>query len=511
MIHRIVHFCRDDLALWASALVSLSISGFLLWNYYCISADGPRYIEAAKSFYFGDLKAGLSSLYPPGYPVLLALFYKLVHDWERAGQAISLLAHLLLLFPLYALLRDLYGKSTAALSCFLGAVSPFLATYSVEVRSESLFFFLSTLTLSTFHFGMERRKTSYFFIGGLLAGFAYLVRPEALGFMILIPVVLFSLWRMQRSWGLAWIARVSFVMFVGFLIFAAPYVVYLSQVTGEWGAVSRKAGITLWYGLRDADLLEPEVLKNFPTPASMSLLEFIRREPWIYTQKVFGDLLPSINVYFEALHYSYVPFLLLGFVKVLRGRFWKRRDILLFFYLIFFMISFIAIYVNRRYLVQLVPVSLGWAAIGMLWTREWSRTKLKAKSATAFLAAVTLLFLIFTLPKTLKPIGKDKAHLKEAGFYTRERHGRGDFKMLVSDERIAYYAGAGAIPIIDDWTEADILAQMRQQQAAFLVADPKILKAQAPGFLSSPGNYGFRLEKEFVGLKKDRLLLYGRS
>lgn len=511
MINHIVRSFRDDRALWAAALLSLSISGFLLWNYYCISADGVRYIDAAKNFYFGDIKAGLSSVYPPGYPVLLALFYNLVHDWERAGQIISLLARLLLLFPLYVLLRDLYGKSTATLGCFLAGLSPFLATYSVEVRTESLFFFLSTLILCAFHFGIERRKTSNFFIGGLLAGFAYLVRPEALGFVILIPMVLFFLWRMQRSWDWACIARVSFVMIVGFLIFAAPYVVYLSRVTGEWGAVSRKAGITLWYSLRDADLLEPEVLKNFPTPTSMSLLEFIRREPWIYTQKVFGDLLPSINVYFEALHYSYMPFLLLGFVKVLRGRFCKRKDILLFSYLIFFMISFIAIYVNRRYLVQLVPVSLGWTAIGMLWTWEWMRNRWNQRSAGVALAFLSLVFLVATLPKTLKPVGKDKAHFKDVARYVREHHGPGDFNILVSDYRIAYYAGASPITLRDDWTEADIVAQMQQGNATFLVAEPKTLQTQCPGILSSPGSYGFRFEKEFVGFKKARLLLFKRT
>ncbi len=502
-------FLRDaGGAFWAAFFLALAISGFLLFNYYCISADGTRYIAAAENFYAGNFTAGLASFYPPGYPALLAFAYYFVGDWERAGQLISLIARALLFFPLYALLRDLYGKTAAALGCFLAALSPFLALYSVHVRTESLFFLLALLALSAFHFGMERRRAGHFFVGGLLAGFAYLVRPEALGFVILIPAVLLFLWRMQRRWNGVWIAKASLVMLAGFLILAAPYVVYLSRESGQWLTFSRKAGSTLWDSLRDAELLDAEVTRNFPTRRSMSLPEFVRREPWVYTKKVLGDLAPSVGIYFEALHYSYLPFLLLGWWKISREGFWRRKDFLLFAYLIFFMVAFTAVYVNRRYSLQLVPISMGWTALGVLACRDWVKSRFNEKTAKALLAALVLAFLGSTLPKTLEPVGKDKAHFKDAGHYARARYGPGDLHVMVSDERIAYYAAARAIHLRDEWSESDIVAQMQRQNAGFLIAERKFLASRCPGFLSSPEGYGLRFEKEFVGRQKDRLLVF---
>jgi hypothetical protein len=53
---------------------------------YCLSSDGVRYLRATEDFYTGEFMAGLSSHYPPGYPVLIAAIYALFGDWELAGQ-----------------------------------------------------------------------------------------------------------------------------------------------------------------------------------------------------------------------------------------------------------------------------------------------------------------------------------------------------------------------------------------------------------------------------------------
>ncbi|HKY09724.1 MAG TPA: glycosyltransferase family 39 protein [Candidatus Binatia bacterium] len=508
MTERIIRVFRDvDRWFWFAALTALTISVFLWWNYYCISVDGVRYVEAARNFYNGNVMAGLASVYPPGYPLLIALFYNFVNDWERAGQAVSVIARLLLLFPLYGLLRRVYSKSVAVVGCFLAALSPFLSMYSVHVRTESLFLFFAVFALYMFYRGMEERRTAHFFLGGLLSGFGYLVRPEAFGFVILIPSFLLLMWWIQKRWDFAWTVRASLLLVAGFLLFGAPYIAYLSHETGEWGTLSRKAGVTLAVSLREVGLLD-EVAEDFPTRESISLPEFIKRQPWVYTKKVLGDIVPSIGIYFEALHYSYVPFLLLGIAGVFRAPPWRRKDFLLLAYLVFFIAAFVAIYVNRRYLVQLVPVSMGWTAVGALWIWHWAKTNWSERSATAVCAALGVIFLIGTLPKTLKPVAKDKAHFKEAGRYVRQRHGSGNLNVLASDNRIAFYAGAQTIRLRDYSSESDVAAQAQQRNASFLVADLRVLKTRFPDFLQSPERYGFRFEKEFVGYEKDRVFVY---
>jgi hypothetical protein len=81
-------------------LVAAGVRSYLLWQYYCSSSDGVTYLRAAEDFYSGDLIAGLSSLYPHDYPVVIAAIYPLFGDWELAGQSLSLLFGVALLFLL---------------------------------------------------------------------------------------------------------------------------------------------------------------------------------------------------------------------------------------------------------------------------------------------------------------------------------------------------------------------------------------------------------------------------
>src|SRR5215510_4652536 len=44
---------------------------YLFWQYFCISSDGVRYIDAAQYFYSGKVPAGFSSIYPPLYSLMI--------------------------------------------------------------------------------------------------------------------------------------------------------------------------------------------------------------------------------------------------------------------------------------------------------------------------------------------------------------------------------------------------------------------------------------------------------
>src|SRR5262249_50619106 len=238
-----------------SVIVAAAVRLYLLSQYYCISSDGIHYIAAARHFYAGDFSGGLGSVYPPAYPTLVALTYGLIGDWELAGQIISLACGVLLLFPLYLLADEVYGRKVAVIACFLGAISPYLARYAVHVRTESPFFFLSMVVLLLFYQGIITGNSRRIFYGGLVAGFAYLVRPEAIGFLVIVPITLMVTWWFKRERGFVWFARAFALLFIGFFIFALPYVVYLSSASGKWGSVSKKAGLTFAIALKDSGLL----------------------------------------------------------------------------------------------------------------------------------------------------------------------------------------------------------------------------------------------------------------
>jgi 4-amino-4-deoxy-L-arabinose transferase-like glycosyltransferase len=508
MMTKVMNSVRRGDRLFIFALLMSAATGLLLLsNYHCISVDGVRYIAAARNLYAGDVKAALSRIDPPGYPLLIAVVYPFLGDWELAGQAVSFSANILLLVVLYRLLTSMYDRGVALLGCSLAAINPYLARYAVHVRTESLFFLLAIAALYVSYCGIERRKPLFFLYAGLIAGFAYLVKPEAIGFLILVPGILLLRWRLKRDWDLRSIGKAGAALLAGFVVFAAPYVVYLSKQTGQWGMISRKAGITLAVSLQEADLLDAEIAQEFPTRGSMSLPEFVRRHPLTYTKKVFYDIFPSIGTYFEALHYSYVPFLLIGLIVAFREKPWERRDFILLLYVVFFAALFVAVFVNRRYSVQLVPVSMGWTALGVLSSWSWLRRALSPKAALYTAAVVAFVFLAGTLPKTLKPVAREKAYLKDAALYLKERRGAAGFPILVVDQRIAFYADARGIPL-HRMSESDFVVYLRERRAEFLAAEPHWLRRHFPTVLKGPEAYGLRFEREFVGSQGDRLFVY---
>ena len=480
---------------------------YLLWQYYCISSDGIHYIEAARHFYFGDIDGGLGSVYPPAYPTFVALAYPLIRDWELAGQIISILCGVALLFPLYALCRDLYGEKVALLACFLAAINPYLARYAIHVRTESPFFLLSTIALLLFCRGLTQGKASRFFYGGLVAGFAYLVRPEAIGFLVIVPVALILTWWFKRDHDATWVGKACLLLFAGFFLFALPYIVYLSSASGQWGAVSRKAGITFGIAMKESGLLENEDNQTIADLESLTLVQFVARHPVLYAKKVLLDLLPSIGIYFEALHYVYVPFLLIGLSLILRDKFWLRKDFLLLWFFVFYLVGFALIFVRRRYSIQLVPISLPWTALGLLWCWTSLQRMVSVKTFRIVAATVVVIFLAGTLPKTLKPISPEKAYVREAGRYLKKLSLPGDPNVFVFDDRITFYGDAKAI-LLSDLDEATLLDQIRHRKAFYLATEVKPWQERFPKIASDPAGYGLVIDKEFRGSNKDRLIIF---
>lgn len=502
------------LSLWSTyrllglaVALALGVRLYLLWQYYCINSDGVRYVNAARDFFDGRFADGLSSVYPPAYPLLIASLYPLIGDWELSGQIWSLLSGVLLLIPLFVLLKKIYGEQVALVACFLAAVAPYLARYSAHVRTESLFLLLSTLALLVFHQGIEKVLLSPFFYGGLLAGLAYLVRPEAIGFLVIVPVTLGVRCWVRRTCNILSFSKACLLLLIGFSLFAIPYIVYLSVDAGHWGAISRKTGLALWYGLEEWGLLESEELESIPARHSLSVTQFAISHPFLYMKKFALDIIPSVGVYLEAIHYPYIPFLLLGLFQAVRRRLWEREDLLLFVFVLFYIFGFALLYVNLRYAVQLLPASMGWTALGMLWCWAFLKESCSPRAFRALMIVLALIFIGGTLPKTLKAISWDKAHVREAGRYLKKVAGSEDLKLLVFDDRVAFYAGARPI-LLSKLTESELPGYLQNGKADYLATEVEPWQVYYPVIAKSPELYGLLLEKEFAGTRKGRLVVF---
>jgi hypothetical protein len=54
----------------------------------------------------------------------------------------------------------------------------------------------------------------------------------------------------------------------------------------------------------------------------------------------------------------------------------------------------------------------------------------------------------------------------------------------------------------------DLTAHLRRRSGDYLVAEPRALQKRYPDLFQSPENYGLRFDKEIVGSRRDRLLVY---
>jgi hypothetical protein len=301
----------------------------------------------------------------------------------------------------------------------------------------------------------------------------------------------------------------SLLTLLGFLLFAVPYAAHLAFDSGDWGAVSRKTNLALWYGFKDSGILDDGELAAIRAPGAPGVLGFFLTHPVAYIKKIVLDIPISLVVYFEAMHYAYVPFLVLGIFHAVRRRFWEQADRLLFGFVIFFIAGFAALYVNLRYAIQLVPASLGWVAMGLIWCMNYDHFKryLSPKAFNATFVVIGLAFVCGTLGKALRPIALDKAHVRKSGVYLKGISRPEGLKVLVFDNRITFYAETDAV-LLGELDEKSVVRTLREGGVDYVAAEAAPWQERFPSIAKDPPNYGLALEREFRASGGGRILLF---
>lgn len=145
------------------------------------SEDGVSYLWIAQQFAAGNLADALSTVFPPGFPLLLAPWLWCGVDAERAACAVSTACLVLSLWPL-ARCAERLAPGAALPAAVLFASSPLLGRLAAEVYSEPAF--LLVMLLGTWA-GLSRRWAAL----GVAAGVAFWIRPEGL---LLVPAFAFG-------------------------------------------------------------------------------------------------------------------------------------------------------------------------------------------------------------------------------------------------------------------------------------------------------------------------------
>jgi hypothetical protein len=223
-----------------------------------VTVDGTEYIRFAESLGQGQ---AFSSIFPPGYPALVAIARLFISDRVLSAAGVSLVCGALLPLPIWWLARRAFGERWALLPAMGVALHPELSRISAVALSESAYFlFLYTgLALATQPFR-----------AGLSLGAAMTIRPEGLlgAAVLLVHDGVRTLRRQLTPRTLAALA-------LGFLLLAAPCWVYFRATLGEWTitpkVVALRAPAAEWRAN------EPH-LAHAPPGARYDLVGRLRRE-----------------------------------------------------------------------------------------------------------------------------------------------------------------------------------------------------------------------------------------
>ena len=186
------------------------------------SGDAPFYIELAwnwlkKGVYGFPIGGHLTpvDMRVPGYPAFLAAIFAFFGQSARAvmvAQALVDLATCFLVALLAARMARPESRRRVALAgLWLAALCPFTANYTSVVLTETLVIFLTTLgllvLLEAYLATSSPQGTSGFspwfsrwFLGGLVAGFGTLVRPETPLLLLAAGLVLLARWWRPIDW-----------------------------------------------------------------------------------------------------------------------------------------------------------------------------------------------------------------------------------------------------------------------------------------------------------------------
>jgi hypothetical protein len=428
----------------SAALIRL----YLVLTSYCIAADGVAYIAMAREFDAGRAQNALAWVFSPLYPWLISTTHRAIPNWELAGELLSMAFGTAGVVLLYYLMREVYGRrGVAAGAAALAAIHPMLAGFAASVRTEAGYIALVTAALLFMVRGVDRKRIASVAAAATLCGLAYLYRTEGAGVPALAVIVLTGGAWVWRRWTLRWSHGAAGVFIVTFLLIAAPNLIWMRAYTGHW-TVGRELGVVTMEAT-GSTMGQLEQWREMGYRPATSWMTAIRLDPAAYLKKVARDFSGSCYSFVQALG----PLLCVGLIVGLwtDGRAIATRwaEAMLAALVVMYFVGFVLTDTGPRLMLHVVPFTLGWVVIGLVEAARWldARLSLTHSPLGRMLAGPMVVFVvaIAMLPRALFPLGYDQRGMRYAG---EEIAGRGGAPTVAgADTRVAFYAGAGFIPL----------------------------------------------------------------
>lgn len=387
---------REYITLLCLTLMAFLVRLVMVHHADAITGDGVWYATLGKNLVNGNIREGLSTYWPPLYPLLIGLSSLVFPDLEFAGRFVSVLAGSLLCVPVYLLTREFYGRDVAVIGVILVVIYPVFILYSTAVLTESTYMLLLMTGMYVGWRALSSARRSASFITGIVFGACYLVRPEAIGYVGLITVglILSKLYNRNLPAKDPFINALTLIL--GFLLFSMPYVFFIHHRTGRW-MISEKVVATsptfpgwrklikdkqttyadiLWANSAPSAAADPEAMEDASPRIEATVKPEIKPHTVSDRLKGLHTHVARVIFMFELLRKAIHPvFILLAALGLFRTR-WDKRRAWQELYLILLLVSTISGYGftsmhEERYLVPVLPIILLWSARGIVEFEGW--------------------------------------------------------------------------------------------------------------------------------------------
>jgi hypothetical protein len=229
---------RTNVAL--AALAGLGLRLFLVLRYpVADSGDAPFYIDLAwnwlKNSVYGFPIDGVLTpvdMRVPGYPAFLASVFSVFGKASRPVMIAQACLDVVTCFVIALIAARLAPEDSRRpvtnVALWLAALCPFIANYSAVILTETLCVFLGAVAILVLLDAFRRdsgdvaeRGWNRWFLGGILAGFGTLVRPETPLLLLAAGLVLVAKWRKPTDW--ARLIRAGTLMAAGLVLPLLPW------------------------------------------------------------------------------------------------------------------------------------------------------------------------------------------------------------------------------------------------------------------------------------------------
>jgi 4-amino-4-deoxy-L-arabinose transferase-like glycosyltransferase len=458
------------------------------WLTPVLHTDGPRFIHLARVIAEGDWDRALEHPFHPLYPALIAAVQPLAGEWARAGAWVGVASGTAAVAAAYALLRGAFGRTPAAVGALLLAVHPRAIEYSADVLSDASYLALWLGALACLWRGLERRSAGAAAAAGVLAGLAYLTRPEGAG-VVLVGALLGGLEWLRHRWSLGQTAAWGLALGLGAALAIAPYVGYQSARHGTLVLTQKKSlGALVGVPALDTaggDPVEEELpgeqwrvarekLEGVPGPSPFPTRNALAGAP--------GSLEALAELGGRVISTARPELALLTLLGLLaargrpsaRGRFFGVTAAL-YAGVLWALISSSG-YASHRHALPVVALGLGYAALGTAPLGRWLVAPLRrlgrAPSTAAATAAAVALVTAAGLAQGVRPGRLDGLADRRAGEWLQPRVPPGHSVASIK-RRVAFYAHAPHTDLRMAPSEAALLAYLRASSTAYVVVNDK--------------------------------------